>query len=591
MRNMFILLSRLVLFRLCRNVILSDSEGSFFFSYRRDSSVTLLLQNDKTAIFRNCDTELFYLPQPQSQDGKEKKFLVLIVLTAIIFLFCVSYCACTFAQELSAASPQDLTSVSAGAGPVKIDVTSSVEEKITLDLKGVDINELFRMLSVKSGFTITTTPSVSGRITVLLNNLTFDDVLEVILSANNLACEKQGKVIKIMTAEEYLKAYGKKFDEKKKLKTIKLKYAKPTTIANVITSLKSDVGKIIVDEPSGTLMLIDSPPALELMESAINELDAPLETAVFDINYANNADVKTYLTDLITPGVGQIIMDTRSNKALVSDLPKRLEKIKQVMTELDEASRQVLIVGEILQVTLSNKTEQGIDWEALLNTKGWQDFNIAGKFPSIAESASIVGKLSVGTLTNDDYTMVVRMLQTYGDVDIISRPQVVVVNKEEAKIMVGSKEAYITQSQSQGQASTVTSESIEFIDVGIKLRVVPTIGKDGFVTMKIKPEVSSVRETMKTSGGSQIPIVETSETETVVKVKDGSMVMLAGLIRKEKREDSSGFPVLSKVPIVKYFFSSRTSEDKKTELVIFLTPKLISGESKKIASSEKAAEK
>jgi len=465
---------------------------------------------------------------------------------------------------------------------------SPAEEKITLDLKGVDINEFFYMLSNKSGYTITTTPAVSGRVTVLMNNLSFDDALEVVLSMQNLACERQGKVIKVMTAAEYSQSYGKKFDEKKKLSTIKLKFAKPSTISTVIAPLKSDVGKIIVDEPSGTLMLIDSPPALELMESAIRQLDVPLDTAVFDINYANTADIKTYLTDLITPGVGQIIIDQRSNKALVSDLPKRLEKIKKFMAELDEASRQVLIVGEILQVTLNSKTEQGIDWEALLNTKGWHNLDIAGKFPSISETASVVGKLSVGTLTSDDYTAVVRMLQTYGDVDIISRPQIVVVNKEEAKIMVGSKEAYITQSQSQGQSSTVTSDTVEFVDVGIKLRVVPTIGKDGFVTMKIKPEISSVRETIKTTS-SQIPIIETSETETVVKVKDGAMVMLAGLIKKEKRRDSSGFPVLSRIPVLKYFFSNRTNEDKKTELIIFLTPRLISGDSKKIAASEKTA--
>lgn len=506
------------------------------------------------------------------------------------YLLITVICLCVVSYYASSAA-QDLNPVLADVQADKTTQTYGAAEKITLDLKGVDINELFRLLSVKSGYTITTTSSVSGRVTVLLNNLNFDDALDVVLTTQNLACEKQGKIIKVMTAAEYAQSYGKKFDEKKKLKTIKLKFAKPTTISNVITPLKSDVGKIIVDEPSGTLMLIDSPLSLELMESAIQELDAPLETVFFDINYANTADIKTYLADLITPGVGQVIIDQRSNKALVSDLPKRLEKIKKIMTELDEASRQVLIVGEILQVSLNNKTEQGIDWEALLNTKGWQNFNIAGKFPAISDSAAIVGKLSVGTLTSDDYTAVVRMLQTCGDVDIISRPQVVVVNKEEAKIMVGSKEAYITQSQSQGQASTVTSESIEFIDVGIKLRVVPTIGKDGFVTMKIKPEVSSVRETMKTSGGSQIPIVETSETETVVKVKDGSMIMLAGLIRKEKRDDVSGFPVLSKIPVIKYFFSNSTSEDKKTELVIFLTPKLISGDSNRIASSEKSEAK
>ncbi|MDD5098004.1 MAG: type II and III secretion system protein, partial [Candidatus Omnitrophica bacterium] len=151
------------------------------------------------------------------------------------------------------------------------------------------------------------------------------------------------------------------------------------------------------------------------------------------------------------------------------------------------------------------------------------------------------------------------------------------INKEEAKILVGSREAYVTSSQSQVESSTVTAESVQFIDVGFKLVVVPTIGADGFVTMKIKPEVSSVRETITTAAGSQVPIVQTSQSETVVKVKNGNTLIITGLLKQEDRKDSNGLPYLSRIPLLGVFFGNRTKQTVRTELVIFITPTIITG--------------
>jgi type II secretory pathway component GspD/PulD (secretin) len=462
----------------------------------------------------------------------------------------------------------------------------SKDEKISLDLQGVDINELFKMLSLKTGLTIITTPEVQGRVTVFLNNLSFEDALDVIVTKQNLAYDKKGNLIKVMSPAEYEKGFGEKFGERTEKKTVKLNYAKPSNIVTIISSLKSSIGKIIVDEPSGTILLIDSPQAISQMMKTISDVDRPLETAVFDVNYAQSADIKTYLNELITPGVGQVIIDERSNKAIVSDLPQRLDKITKLMKEFDEESRQVLITGEIVQVSLTDKFSRGIDWEKVLSERRLAGLDFAGSFPT---TLSVYQKISVGTLDRDKYKAALNFLQEFGDTKILSSPRIVVVNKEEAKILVGSREAYITSTLSQAQTTTVSAESIQFIDVGVKLKVVPTIGKDGYITMKIKPEVSSVRETITTSSGSQIPIVETSEVETVVKVKDGSMIMIAGLMKEEKRDTINGWPKLSKIPLLGALFGSRIKSNPKTELVVFLTPQLISGTTAK--KSEAKSEK
>jgi type II secretory pathway component GspD/PulD (secretin) len=450
------------------------------------------------------------------------------------------------------------------------------ENKISLDLKGVDINELFKMLSAKSRMTIVTTPEVKGRVTVFMDNLTFSDALDVIVTMQGLAYEKKANLVKVMTAAEYEKSYGKKFGERKESRTIRLAYAKPANVLNVISTLKSDLGKIVSDDATGTIIITDTPQSVGVMEDAIKELDQPLETAVFNINYARFADIKGYLNDLITPGLGQIIMDERSSKVVISDLPQRLVRIRKLIQEFDEQSRQVLITGEIIQVEIDDKFQSGIDWEKIFVQAGLHNLDLVGKF-SASSTLSTYGKLSVGTLATNSYNTVLKLLSEYGNTKVLTKPRIVALNKEEAKILVGTRQAYVTASQSQGQSTTITSESVQFIDVGIKLNVVPTIGSDGFITMKIKPEISSVTDTLVTDSGTRVPIVQTAQSETVVKVKDGATLVIAGLMKEENTDDKNGLPKLSRMPLLGHLFSNRTKEHKRTELVIFITPTIISG--------------
>ncbi|MDD3087388.1 MAG: secretin N-terminal domain-containing protein [Candidatus Omnitrophica bacterium] len=449
-------------------------------------------------------------------------------------------------------------------------------DKISLDLKGVDINELFKIISARTGITIVTSPEVKGRVSVFIDNLSFDDALDVIVTLQNLAYERKGNVVKVMTTVEYEKAYGKKFGERKETRTIRLTYAKPSNVVNVITSLKSDLGKIVADEATGTIIITDTPQSMNTILEAIKELDSPLETLVFDINYARFGDMKNYLSELITPGVGQIISDDRSGKVVIYDFPQRLVRIKKLLQELDEQSRQVLITGEIIEVEIDDKFQSGIEWEKIFKSVHMDNLDLVTKFP-VTPALANYGKISVGTLTQDHYNIIINMISEYGKTKIINRPRIVAVNREEAKILVGTREAYVTSSQSQGETSVVTAESINFIDVGVKLIVVPTIGSDGFITMKIKPEISSVKEYLDTEAGSRVPIVKTAESETVVKVKDGSMLVIAGLMIDNDAKETKGLPGLSKMPILGHFFSARTKEKTKSELVIFITPTIISG--------------
>ncbi|MFH0828471.1 MAG: type II and III secretion system protein, partial [Candidatus Omnitrophota bacterium] len=256
----------------------------------------------------------------------------------------------------------------------------------------------------------------------------------------------------------------------------------------------------------------------------------------------------------------------------------KIDEFKNLVDTFDVKALQVFIEAEIVQIVLNNQYQRGVDWEKVFSGSGPRDLDLIGKF-SITPELSAYQKVSVGKLSRDNFTAAMKMLKTYGDTKILSRPRIAVLNNKEAKIMVGAREAYVSQTLSQAETTTVTSESIQFIDVGVKLNVIPVINKDGFVTMSIKPEISTVRETITTSLGSRVPIVETSEAETSVTVKDGTMIMIAGLMREEKRDEVLGLPVLSAIPVIGSFFGSRGKQKKNTELVIFLTPHIISGES------------
>ncbi|MEI8011841.1 MAG: type II and III secretion system protein, partial [Candidatus Omnitrophota bacterium] len=129
--------------------------------------------------------------------------------------------------------------------------------------------------------------------------------------------------------------------------------------------------------------------------------------------------------------------------------------------------------------------------------------------------------------------------------------------------------------------SSTTSESVNFIDIGVKLHVTPTIHDDGYITMKIKPEVSTASTSVTSAvTKNEIPIVDTSEVDTTVRVKDGVTIIIGGLIKDESQDINNKIPLLGSIPFVGKVFSHQEKGLAKTEIVIFLTPHIITGDIK-----------
>lgn len=459
---------------------------------------------------------------------------------------------------------------------------------ITLDLRGMDILSVLKIISQKSGLNIIAGSNVKGNVTLYLKDLNAIDALKMILEMNDLAYVQEDSVIKVMTAQDYERVYGKRFYDRTTVEIIHLSYAKTDNVVKTITPLKSKIGQIIADNGTNTLVLIDTPESIATLKHLIDTLDGRTDTKIFPLNYAKPKDVADKLKNSLSPGIGDIQIDERSNQLMITDTEKNLKELADLIASLDKRHREVLIEARIVQVLHNNEHNVGISWESVFSKVNDQNMpgKVVGNFSNLSALPPVVMgasgiQLSVGTLEINNFSAVLDMLQTVGKTDLVSSPRIAAIDNKEARILVGTKEAYVTTQMTNTGSTTsnpVVAESVSFVDVGMKLFVTPSIGEDGYVTMKIRPEVSSVDRILRTSQNNPIPIVRTSESETTVMVKDGISVIIAGLIEDKKIDKDEGIPLLSRIPILGYLFRRTSSSTVKSELVVFLTPHIMSGD-------------
>lgn len=464
------------------------------------------------------------------------------------------------------------------AGPEKPAPLPGLSKRISLDLRQMDILAVLKFLGEQGNLNIVTGKNVGGRVTLSLKDVSIRDALDIIALTNELAYVVQNRVIHVMTEADYQRLFGSLFADQREVKTLHLQYADATNVATVLGNMKSAVGRVVADAQTRTIILIDVPEKLEQMGSAAESMDraAQPHTQAFELRYAKAADVKGEVEKALTPKLGAARLDKRTNTLIVTDSLSQMQEIRRVINAFDRKTREVIIQAKIVEVRLDDRFAIGVDWEALF--KAATTLNVKTTFPITPPPISSSGKLIYGILARDKFTAVLELLQTVGRTNILSTPQIAVVENEEAKILVGTREAYVTSAVTQTAQAATTAEQVTFLDVGLQLKVIPSINQDGFVTMKIKPEVSSVSRLLLTAAKNQIPIVDTSMAETTVMVKDGTTIVIAGLMKDEKVAVERKIPILGDIPILGLAFRVKEDRVAKTELIIFLTPSIISGE-------------
>jgi len=512
--------------------------------------------------------------------------------------------------------PQDAPAQLAQAVlPAPIVMPELMQQKISLDLRNIDIVDALKFLSTKAGINIITTRMVAGRVTLMVENAVVKDVFDMLLRSNSLAYDKQNDIYNVMTEAEYRALYGENFADLRKVKVFYLTYSIPEQAFSLLDMLKSDIGKVLVDPETGNAMVMDAPERLKIMEQVLQDFQEKNLVKVLRLNYAKAKDVEEALKNQIdAKKVGLIKADERSNQVIVQALPGRMEQIEHLISELDQKTKEVIIDVNIVQVKLSDTRERGVEWEGLFDLGNALGMTYLGSYPfssiqsseddwlsrkatlekvgyvgsypfSGTSSSYSAGRRSIGTsemhlgvVGTHDFDLIIRYLETVGKTKILSNPKVAVVNDQEAKIHVGQKDAYVTTTTTTGTSTSTISENVTFVDVGVIISVVPKINNDGFITLKIKTEISSVVDTLITPTNNKIPIIDTSLAETTILVKDGSTVIIGGLRKDQNTDTVRRVPILSKIPFLGRLFSVSTNDNDRTELMIILTPRLISGE-------------
>ncbi|MFH1339060.1 MAG: secretin N-terminal domain-containing protein [Candidatus Omnitrophota bacterium] len=526
-----------------------------------------------------------------------------------------------YAQDPAAQSPPPAY-YSGGAAAAIQPVTGGMQGRISLDLRNIDVVDALKFLSIKGGINIIATKSVTGRVTLRVEDVPIQDVFDIMLRSNNLAYDKKGEIYNVMTQEEYRALYGARFADVREVFVTRLKYSIPAQIFDLLDALKSEIGVIHVDPESGNILIMDSPGKIQVMQEALERFEQECLVRVFQLNYAEAKDIEEQLkTQLDLKKVGMVKADERSNQVIVQTLPERMKQIEKLINLLDQKTKEVLIDAHIIKVNLSDEFSRGVEWEGLFDlgvgsglsylgsypfswmmpttTEQWQSREQArkeqeqsgygvGSYPFSGTSSSYsAGKKSIGTQEmhlgivdkNRDFDVIIKYLRTVGETRILSNPKLVVVNNKEAKIHVGEEIPYvISTTVGAGETTASVAEEVKFEEIGILLSVVPTINDDGYVTLKVKSEISSLIDYYITPTGNKIPIKDTSTAETTVLVKEGTSIIIGGLRKERKADSSEHVPFLGKIPILGKLFSKITKTKEHTELMIILTPKLITGD-------------
>ncbi|MBF0571351.1 MAG: type II secretion system protein GspD [Candidatus Omnitrophica bacterium] len=459
-----------------------------------------------------------------------------------------------------------------------------MERKITLDVRDMNIVDVIKFLAQKGEFNVIIAPSVEGRTTVLLHDVLIKDALDIVVISNKLAYHMDDDIVQVMSAGEYEAMYGKQFSDKTQVSIVRLQYAKPSYVLAALDNMRSNRGKIIIDEDTGSVVLVDTPQSIALMKKAILQIEQPLETMVFNLKYAKADIVAEKLRSRIdAKAVGTITADERSNQILVRVFPGRRDEVEKTVRSLDLPTKEVLIEARVLQIVINPTNDVGMDITAPITSNGHNQLSLSSlplKEAALSAADNLsnnFGRIAVGNFNGNDFTAAIRALQQVSDTKILSTPQILVTNNEEAKIHIGDTVPYIVATTNGTGTNAITSDDVRFVDVGLKLSVIPTINDDGMVTMKLTPEISEVVAKITSAEGSTIPQVNKTEVETSVMVKDGQTIVMAGLRNQNKSHTKKGIPGLMDIPWIGGAFSRTADTLTNSEIIILITPHIVKG--------------
>ncbi len=275
----------------------------------------------------------------------------------------------------------------------------------------------------------------------------------------------------------------------------------------------------------------------------------------------------------------RVTPDTVRNALIIEAAPKDYRMIADILEKIDVLPRQVLIRVMVAEISLNIENKLGVEWSYVRGSGGTPDTSVlkgAIGSPGVTDFAAFSGlKFMIGE--DKRWGAILSALASDGKVNILSTPSVLASDNKEANIEI-SDEIPIpdTQYQYQNTLNPSLQTSIQYRNTGVILTVTPHINEFGLVSMDVKQEVSEVKDQTVRVGNLDASAFFKRSVETSLTVKDGQTIVLGGLIKEKKSNTVTGIPCLTSIPLVQYLFGTKTHKDDKTELIILITPQVIS---------------
>ena len=447
------------------------------------------------------------------------------------------------------------------------------EKRLEISATEVDAKDFFQAIVRGSRYNIVIHPAVTGDISLSLNEVTLSEALTVVEDVYGYDIIRNGNIIQV-------------FPPGIRTETIALNYLFLKRFGSSSTTINS--GGVSENDPGSGSNGSSSGNSNSSDSSANNQSSG---THLYTENESDFwAELKESLTAFIGSGEGRsVIVSPQAGLITVRALPKEITAVKKFIADTEShLHRQVIIEAKIMEVTLNDDFQQGIKWGQVLNQVGSSAdivYSTTGNIVGNVISNTIGGASSLAVNrqgSNGDFSSVIELLQTQGNVQVLSSPRITATNNQKAIIKVGEDEYFVTEvsTTTTTGTSTTTTPEVELTPFfsGISLDVTPQISKDGSVILHVHPSVTITQEQNKTIqiGGEQLilPLAQSSvrESDTIIRAMSGEVVVIGGLIETYTVDQESKTPLLGDIPYLGELFKSKLQTSQKRELVIMLKP-------------------